>query len=44
MHEERRVLCDARDCYAIQDNSVKDGIEIKVTFMALLKETTFGVQ
>ena len=38
MHEERRVLCYSRDCYAIKCNSVTDGIEIKVTFMALPKE------
>ena len=38
MHEERRVLCDSRDFYAIKRNSVKDGVEIKVTFMASLKE------
>ena len=38
MHEERRVLCDSRDCYVIERNNVKDGIEIKVTFMALLKK------
>ena len=38
MDEERRVLCDTRDSYAIERNSVKDGIEVKVTFMALLKE------
>ena len=38
MDEERRVLCDTRDCYAIERNSVKDGIAVKVTFMALLRE------
>ena len=37
MHEERRVLCDSRKLYAIERNSVKDGVEIEVTFMASLK-------
>ena len=37
LHEERRVLCDSRKLYAIERNSVKDGVEIKVTFMASLK-------
>ena len=38
MDKEGRVLCDKRDCYAIEPNSVKDGIKIIVTFMTLLKE------
>ena len=38
MDEERRVLGGSHECYATERNSIKDGIEVKVTFMALLKE------
>jgi hypothetical protein len=44
MDEERWVPGDTRDCYTIKRNSVKDGIEAKITFMALLRKTNFSVQ
>ena len=44
MDEERWVLGETRDFYTLKRNSVKDGIEAKITFMALLRKTNFSVQ
>ena len=36
--EGRRVLCDTRDCFAMERHDVFEGKEVNVTWMALLKD------
>ena len=36
--DERRILCDTADCYAIQRTANIDGKKYRTTFMALLKD------